>query len=184
MKLVNCVSFGTLVLSASLMSSAYALDTKTYVKYAQTTIDEANTGFVANINELIQMQKTLVQLGIEGGRYYIQKHPEHAKLLQTVVDNAPAMMKMSLDEIEAQWHEGAYMKSRGFDLEKMDHFGELFSLMDAIIHPATSYIALTEYKKTRNADHLARASAELIEVVEHVAHVTDTGPARMFSSNK
>jgi hypothetical protein len=98
-----------------------------------------------------------------------------------VIDNVENMKRMTLEEIEDQWHSGKHMRSKGFDLDKYDHFGELFSLMDSIIHPVTSYIALKDYKVTRKADLLGRASAELIEVLEHIDHIGDNGT--MFSEN-
>ncbi|MDH5546558.1 MAG: hypothetical protein OEZ43_13265 [Gammaproteobacteria bacterium] len=170
-------------LGLAVSTQAQALDTVLYTKLANDTIQEANSGFVANITHLIKVQEQLVELGKKGAHDYIQRHPEHKDILGTVVDNADNMMNMSLDEIEDQWHMGKFMKSKGHDLEKLDHFGELFSLMDAIIHPATSYIALKEYKRTRKSEHLARASAELIEVVEHVAHIGHEGGGTQFSSN-
>jgi len=151
----------------------YAIDAKTFINLANNTIHEANGGFIANINQVIKTQDKMIKLGIEGSLAYIKEHPEHKKFLTLVIDNADNMKRMTLDEIEAQWHEGKYLKEHGFDIHKMEHFGELFSLMDSILHPATAHICFTQYKKTKNADLLARASAELIEVVEHVSHIEE-----------
>jgi len=159
------------IIFGGLSSNVNAIDSETYLKLANDTIHEANGGFVPNINRLIDAQLKLVEIGIAGSKEYIRQHPEHADVLGEVVSNAENMVNMSLDEIEDQWHQGKYMRARGFDLDKFDHFGSLFSLMDAIIHPATSYISLKEYKRTRDTKYLARASAELIEVVEHVKHI-------------
>lgn len=164
-------------------SGVQAMDTVLFTKLANDTIQEANGGFVSNINGLIDMQKQMLELGKKGSKQYMQRHPEHKEILSLVVDNADAMMKMTLDEIEEQWHQGKFMRDKGYDLEKLDHFGELFSLMDSMIHPATSYIALNEYKRTRKQEFLARAAAELIEVVEHVAHIGHEGSGTQFSSN-
>lgn len=170
-------------LSMSFTGPALAMDTVLYTKLANDTINEANSGFVSNINQLISIQKQLVEIGVAGSKQYMKKHPEHQEILGLVVSQADEMMKMSLDEIEAQWHQGAFMRSKGHDLQKMDHFGELFSLMDSIIHPATAYIALKDYKRTRKQDYLGRAAAELIEVVEHVAHIGHEGSGTQLSSN-
>ena len=176
-------SLTVLGLAVSFSTSAIAMDTVLYTKLANDTISEANGGFVSNINNLINVQKQLVKLGKKGSQQYLKRHPEHQELLSLVIAEADNMMKMTLDEIEDQWHQGKFMKSKGHDLQSMDHFGELFSLMDSIIHPATSYIALKEYKRTRKSEYLARASAELIEVVEHVAHIGHEGGGTQFSSN-
>lgn len=176
----NIVTF-TVVMA--FFGSASAMDAVLFTKLANQTIEEVRGGFVTDINRLIAMQKQMLELGVEGGKRYIQRHPEHRDVLSTVIDNADSMLMMSLEQIEEQWHQGKFMRSQGFDLDKLDHFGELFSLMDAMIHPATSYIALKEYKRTRNANFLSRASAELVEVVEHVEHIGAQGGGTQFSSN-
>ena len=167
---------GLLTAAVILSTQAYtanAMDTEGYIKIANQTIQEANGGFISNINKLISMQEKLVEMGVSGSKEYIKKHPELADVLGEVVANAENMKRMTLEEIEDQWHMGKHMAAKGYDLEKFDHFGPLFSLMDSIIHPATSYISLKEYKRTRNTEFLSRASGELIEVVEHVKHITE-----------
>lgn len=182
MKFLKKVLFiGMFAVSATSMQ-VQALEKEKYLEMAKATIQEANGGFIANIGQLIAIQEKLVQMGVEGSKNYIRRHPEHADILGEVIANADSMKKMTLDEIEDQWHSGKHMRAAGYDLDKLDHFGELFSLMDTIIHPATSYIALKDYKRTRNADLLARASAELIEVVEHVEHI-HSGKDTVLSEN-
>jgi len=171
------------VLTFGIASSVNAMDTVLYTKLVNDTIEEVTSGDISNINQLIAVQKQLVKLGVSGSKEYIRRHPEHAGLLGVVVKNAKSMMHMSLEEIEDQWHQGKYLKSQGYNMSELDHFGELFSLMDSIIHPSTSYIALKEYKRTRNSDLLNRAAAELIEVVEHVAHIGKGGEGTQVSSN-
>lgn len=177
-------TFILMAVSASFVfgGAAYAMDTELYTKLANETIQQANSGFVPNVAALLKTQEQLVKLGIEGSRDYISKNPEHAGLLGEVIENAPNMMKMSLDEIEAEWHSGKFLKEKGYDLDKLDHFSEVFSLMDSIIHPATSYIAFKEYKRTRKAEFLDRAAAELTEVVEHVAHIGNPNKGALTST--
>lgn len=174
------MSLGVVMLAVGAIQ-ANAMDKDQYINIANATIKEANGGFISNVNQLIAMQEKLVQLGVEGSKDYIKRHPEHADVLGEVVANAEKMKQMTLNQIEDQWHSGKYMRSKGYDLDQFDHFGELFSLMDAIIHPATSYIALKDYKISRKDELLGRASAELIEVVEHVKHIAPS--STMLSEN-
>jgi hypothetical protein len=169
MRAIRLLGVGFLV--GMLSTPVLAMDTLLYTKLANQTIEEANSGHIANVDRSISVQEDLIKLGIDGSKEYIKRHPEHANMLQLVINHADKMKSMSLDEIEDQWHEGKYLKTQGYDLDEMDHFGELFSLMDSIIHPATSYISLNEYKRTRNPALLNRTSAELIEVMEHVSHI-------------
>jgi len=164
---------GGVLIFAGICGNAQAIDSERYIKLANATIQEANGGFIPNINQLIKTQQTMVEIGVAGSKEYIRANPQHADILNEVIANAENMMNMSLEEIEDKWHMGKHMRSKGFDLDKFDHFSPLFSLMDSIIHPATSYISLKEYKRTRDTQYLGRASAELIEVVEHVSHIND-----------
>ena len=151
--------------------AAMAMDVAQYNALADLTIKQAATGVAGDIDAMIARQERLVRLGIEGSLQYLRSNPKDAAALRLTVQNAKNMMSMTLDEIEELWHQGKYLLSRGIDPEKIDHFGPLMSLMDSIIHPATSYLALKAYKQSGDPDLLARARAELIEVVEHVRHI-------------
>ena len=162
--------------------TASAMDVPGFTRLAQDTIRQMNMGVAGDIDALIADQEAMIEKGIEGISEFIEQNPEYGPLLRLVANNAEAMKEMTLDEIEAQWHEGAYLKARGHDPEKLDHFGAVVSLMDSIIHPATSYLALQEYKKTGDSTLLTRAAAELIEVVEHVAHLEPRNDIRLSSN--
>lgn len=159
------------VMLISLTSQVQALDVDNYRKIASATIKQMDMGVVGDIDTMIAMQEQLMVLGMEGGVSYLQNNPKGGKPLQLVILNAESMKELSLDQIESQWHEGGFLKSKGIDQEKIDHFGPMMSLMDSVIHPATSYLLLQEYKMTGNRDLLVRVKAELFEVLEHINHV-------------
>jgi len=150
---------------------ALAMDVVGYKKIANATIKEALSGSVADIDKLIADQKKLVKIGVQGCRDYAKKDPKHAKLMNLVADNADKMMAMDLDEIEEAWHEGGVPTNSGIDFEAIDHFSPALSHMDTVVHPATSYIALVEYKKTKDGDLLEQVKDELSEVLEHLGHI-------------
>ena len=158
--------------------NASALDVQSFNKIANDTIKQMNSGVVGDIDTLIAMQEQLMILGMEGGIDYLQEGPKDARALILVIENAEEMKKLSLDEIEDLWHAGSYLRSKGIDPENIDHFGPTMSLMDSVIHPATSYLLIKEYKKTGDADLLARVKGELFEVLEHIKHVKDK-PAQL-----
>lgn len=172
-----------LLLSLGQNSNALALDTERFIELASATVHEANIGFISNVHKLIKIQEDLMRIGVEGAKTYIEDHPEHADMMNEVIRNAEGMKRMSLDEIEDQWHLGKYLKAKGYDLESLDQFGEFYGLMDAIIHPATAYICLKEYKRTRNAKYLMRASAVLSEVLLHIKHLDSAQASNQLSSN-
>jgi hypothetical protein len=87
-----------------------------------------------------------------------------------VTSNAKMMKQLSLAQIEEKWHQGGELKKYGYTL-KDDHFGDVGNLIDAIIHPATSYIALNNFKASGDQAHLQQVVAELSEVLVHLDHL-------------
>ena len=171
MKIIKQIKCG-LGLGLFLMAfNASALDVETFNKIANDTIKQMNSGVVGDIDTLVAMQEQLMVLGMEGGIDFLQERPKDAQALIYVIENAENMKNLSLDEIEDLWHGGSYLRSKGINPEDIDHFGPTMSLMDSVIHPATSYLLIKEYKRTGNTDLLARVKGELFEVLEHIKHV-------------
>ena len=181
---MNKVKFGLLVLLIFFSSTAFALDVKTFNKLASDTIKQMNMGVVGDIDALIATQEQLMIIGLEGGIQYLQEKPKDPRPLMHVIEKAEDMKDLSLKEIEELWHAGNYLKSKGIDQDKIDHFGPMMSLMDSVIHPATSYLLLKEYKKTGNRDLLVQVKAELFEVLEHVKHVNTRHDSIQLTSNE
>lgn len=153
-------------------SLVFALDVNTFQKLANYTIRQVNMGVIGDIDALLVMQEQLIKIGEEGGAKYLKTCEENnPEALILVLENAEKMKNLTLEEIESFWHEGNYLKSRGIKVEEIDHFGVMNNLMDTVIHPATSYILIQEYKKTGNSDLLQQVKAELIEVLEHTRHI-------------
>lgn len=161
----------SLVLALVISLPAFAMDISGFKKIANATIKEALSGSIADIDKLIADQEKLVAIGVEGCKEYAKKDPKYAKLMKIVVSNADKMMAMGLDEIEEAWHEGGVLADNGIDFEAIDHFGAALSHMDAVVHPATTYIALKEYKKTQDGELLEQVKDELSEVLEHLGHI-------------
>ncbi|MBT5229270.1 MAG: hypothetical protein HOM11_03225 [Methylococcales bacterium] len=120
---------------------------------------------------LIAKQQTLIKLAKEGISEYVLTNEKAAPILNEVTAQAESMTKLSLEEIEEQWHDYGALHAKGLKPEAFDHFGPEISFMDAIIHPATGIIALNEYKKDKDAEHLEQVKEELNEVLEHLKHI-------------
>ncbi len=154
-----------------LTSMSLAMDVASYKSIAKNTIKEALSGSISDIDKLIADQEKLVALGVQGCKDYAKKDSKYEKLMTLVVDNADKMKAMSLEEIEDKWHNGGTLYDNGIDFDAIDHFGPAISYMDAVVHPATTYIVLTQYKKTKDADLLSQVKDELSEVLEHMDHI-------------
>ncbi len=159
------------VLSIMLVSGASAADMASFKKMTKNTIRQAISGSISDIDKLIATQVKMLDIGVQGCKEYAQKSPKDAKIMNLVVQNAEKMKAMTLDEIEDAWHEGGVLKKNGIDFDKIDHMGAALSHMDTVVHPATTYIALKEYKKTKDEDLLDQVKDELSEVLEHLDHI-------------
>ncbi len=152
--------------------SVFAIDVGKYTRIVKETVHATMQGGDINVDGLISKQKQLIALGVAGCNERASSNPEDSDVMNAVVANTTAMQSMSLDEIEESWHDFGYLKSKGIDPEsRYEHFAAVISLMDSVIHPATAVIALQEYKKDGDSDHLDQVRDELSEVLEHIKHV-------------
>lgn len=156
--------------AATLSTVNIAGELSEYKRLAQHTIEQAQKGRISNIDELIEQQEKLVQLGVEACNNYGNKHPKAKRILDLVTSNADMMKQLSLSEIEEKWHHGGELKKNGYEV-KEDHFGAVGNLIDAVIHPATTYIALSHYKRDGKPEHLEQVVAELSEVLVHIQYL-------------
>lgn len=169
---------GALVLAVSL--PLQAMDFDGFKSLASLTVRQMNMGVAGDIDAMIAIQEELMVIGMQGGVQYLQMNPEGGVALQATILNAESMKALSLEQIEALWHEGQFLQARGIDTEHLDHFGAEVSLMDTIIHPATSYLALKQYKRTGDPDLLTRAKAELMEVLIHLDQLQQSQAGRQL----
>ena len=113
-------------------------------------------------------------MGIDGCNEHMGEAETPAnekKIMQITIDNGNRMSKLSLDEVEAQWHEGGALKKEGINIDGFDHFDEVMCHYDAVVHPATCIICLNEYKKSKSEDLLEQVKDELKEVIQHLKHL-------------
>lgn len=152
------------------LTSVYAADLNEYKRLAEDTIKHVQTGRVDNIDVLIAEQEKLVQIGVAACDDYASKNPKAKPVLGLITSHAATMKQLSLNEIEEKWHDGGELKKNGYEVQE-DHFGPVSNLIDAVIHPATTYIALNDYKKDGNKAHLDQVVAELSEVLVHLQYL-------------
>ena len=178
MKRITCWSLVLMMVVAGMATFAFAgtkheFDKVTYGKIVKKTIGGIVTGNV-NPEKMIEDMETLIEIGIAGCKEHMRE-PEtprnEAKTMQITIDNAHKMKSLTLDEIEAQWHEGGVLKSNGINIDQFNHFAEVMCHYDAVVHPATAIIALEEYKKNGKKDLLEQVKAELAEAKEHLKHL-------------
>ena len=175
MKWLSCivvilvVGWGTNVFAGS----EHEFDIKGFQKIAKKNIGRIISGNIDADKMLADMEK-LVEIGVAGCKEHMgesETPPDEVKLMKITVENAAKMKSLTLEEIEAQWHEGGFAKSSGIDINKWEHFDKVMCYYDGVVHPATAVICLKEYKKTKNEDLLDQMKDELAEVSEHMKHL-------------
>ncbi len=153
--------------------TSHEFDKASFDKIAKKTIGGILSGKVDVDAMLIDMNK-LLEIGIAGCKEHMteaETPAEEKKIMKITIDNAQKMTSLTLDQIEAQWHENGALKANGIDTEKYDHFSEVNCHYDTIVHPATALICLKQYKKTKDEDLLEQVKDELVEVREHLKHL-------------
>lgn len=137
----------------------------------------ANSAIKAVVEDTVDADKMMKDMDklIVLGKKFCKKNAtgKGTKFMNLVIDNAEKMKAMTLDEIEEAWHDGEAITNAGINLDDFDHFSPVFSSADTVIHPATSYIVLKNYKKDGDKDGLAQIKDELSEVLEHASHLED-----------
>ena len=151
----------------------HQFDKATFSKIAKKTIGRVISGNIDADAMIADMEK-LVALGVEGCKEHMteaETPSDEVKVMQLVIDNASSMGSMSLAKIEEQWHEGSFVKANGADINGFDHFSEVLSHYDTVVHPATAIICLKQYKVSGDEALLEQVQDELAEVNEHIAHL-------------
>lgn len=109
----------------------------------------------------------MIDLGISGAQSFAAERPEHAAAMNFVAANAENMKALNLAEIETEWHEGGALKATDIDLDALYDDDEATTRMEAVVHPATAYIAVLAYEVTGDKDYLEQVKDELEEIVDH-----------------
>jgi hypothetical protein len=174
---LTALALVVLMTSVALGQTKHEFDKATYDKIAKRTIGSVLSGDV-DADKMLADVERLIELGVAGCREHEgeDETPEaEKKIMRLTVDNAERMQGLTLEEIEAQWHEGGFLKEQGVDLDKYDHFSEVMCHFDAVVHPATCVICLKQYSKTSDESQreelLEQVQAELEEVREHLKHL-------------
>ena len=153
------------------IAAAIAGDWHHFEKMANQTIKAVQKGHPKDIDQLIHLQERLMEIGISACKNRARTNPDDAKMFQLVVNNAESMKFLSLSEIKQQWHAKRFLLSHGIAVEKLHQNSTTGSLLDAVVHPATAYIALREYRRTGDSSLLQQVDQELSEAVFQLSYL-------------
>ena len=165
------------ILGLTLLSNLYITNSGAaeswyrFEKMANQTINAVKKGDPKNIDQLIILQERLMEIGVAACKNYALANPEDAKLFELVVNNADNMKALSLYEIKQQWHAKRFLLSHGIAVDKLHQNSTTGSLLDSVVHPATAYVALKEYQRTKDAALLKQVDMELSEAVIQLTYL-------------
>lgn len=154
--------------SAFAACPAYAMDIDNYIDVAKQAASAVKKGKIKDIDKVIAQQEELIRLAVEGALKYAEENPTRRKMMHLLVLNSERMKHLTLDAIETTWHNGDYLRRNGIDIGNLTHTDAAMSYYHAVIHPAAVFIALTEYKNSKDPELLRKAEDELNEVVVQV----------------
>ena len=156
-----------------MVSAAFAFDINAYRGIVKQSVRQILKGSLTpgDVDQLITNQEKLIDLGVQASREHVKMNPKDAKLLNLAINNVDSMKSMTVKEMMTKWHKGGFLKANGIDFDSLDHFSPSVTIMYTIIHPATAYDALEDYKNTKNEDDLETVKDQLSTVLEHLDYI-------------
>ena len=144
----------------ALVVPAQALETEKYLETSDAIIKTAKRGKVKDVDRLIGLERELIRLGVEACLEYAEKNPTDLKLMQLIVLNSQRMQNLTLEAIQKEWIEGAYPAAHGVTTESLDAKDPAQRMLNSVVRPATSIVALKDFKKSKNTELLQRVQQE------------------------
>jgi hypothetical protein len=164
------------VLAFAMVSMSIAAEAdhmKEYESLAKKTVQAILGGSVRNVDKLIANQEKLMEIGLEECEEHKEEGGSDVKVMDLIIKHAPRMKTSTLEELEENWHDGAVLTANGIDFDALDPLAPTSILMHMVVHPASAYVALKEYKSSKDKDMLDVVKDELSEVLKHLEHVEE-----------
>ncbi len=181
-----------LCLSACIVSTVHGADA-TALKAAQQAYHKAGSVVVemtqAKKVDLAQVEAQVlvtVQSAVVLSRAYASKFPAGTKLIDTVIGKVAVtdtkgtvtalgpMKDLEFQEIEDQWHDGAYFKSHDLGVNFEDEANEHFTdPVHTMVHPLMVLRAAMVFQKSQDAKDLKAMKDEMDEGMEQAEKMLD-----------
>ena len=173
MKRTTAILFTACIMVIAMVSVSMADHIDDYKNIAEETVQAIIKGSVSNVDRLISNQEKLMEIAIEECQEHKEESSKDAKLMSLVIENVSRMKGSTLEDIENDWHYGELPKANGIDFDSLDPLGPATILMHMAVHPASAYVALRDYKTSKDSDMLDLVKDELSEVLKHMEHVEE-----------
>jgi len=159
-------------LALGLTVPAQSADKATYEKTAHEAVKALSTSPLADVDGWLSKMDMLSKIGLDYCREVGAKDAKAKKYLDFIVANVEKIKATDFAKFEDEWGDsGAGFKAAGIDTAEFEQTGAAASAGDSVLHPLAALATLREYKKTKSADLLKKASEELEEVLGHLKHL-------------
>lgn len=162
------VLFMITVLAIVTPMEAGAMDVEQYVEVGEKSLKSIKRGKMKDVDKVIDQQRELIRLAIEGCLEFAEKSPADAKMMHLVVLNSLRMRSLPPDQFQNEWLEGSYLRAHGIDIDKFSGRDLQTAYYDAVVRPAGAIVTLEEFKKSRNPELLQSLHKQLSEAVAGV----------------
>lgn len=168
MKQTIFILFMTTALWTAAPVYANAMDVEQYVEIGEKSLKSIKRGKMKDVDKILNQQRELIRLGIEGCLEFAEKSPADAKMMHLVVLNSQRMRNLPLDQFQKEWLEGGYLRAHGIDIDKFSGRDQQTTYYNAVVRPAGAIVVLEEYQKSKNPDLLQSLHKQLSEAVDGI----------------
>lgn len=147
---------------------ADAIDVEQYVEVGEKSLKSIKRGKLKDVDKVIDQQRELIRLGIEGCLEFAEKSPADAKMMHLVVLNSLRMRSLPPDQFQKEWLEGGYLRAHGIDIDKFSGRDQQTTYYDAVVRPAGAIVVLEQFKTSRDPELLPTLHKQLSEAVAGV----------------
>lgn len=152
-------------------SPASAFDKTAYRSLIEAVTKEIVLGKFENFDATLRRLDDAAAIAKIAAKEHAAAAPGDAKLMEFSITAPDAIKKTAVDKLDEEWGDGAKAFERaGFKRGAADQFKTAESYADLLVHPMTTWVYLTAWKKAPSGALLDQAKNELVEVLEHLKH--------------
>ncbi len=157
--------------------SSHAFDKAKLSGYAKTYSDEGkalmtmiNSGTIDDAKAR-KHTDAMVEAAIGAGREYMSKDPKSAQLLKFVHGKVPEMKKMSFNDTNTKFHDGAALDVKTVGMNLKDEENEKYSdPVHIVVHPILTMQALQDKNLKAAKEELAEGLEQIEALVKDLSH--------------
>ena len=118
---------------------------------------------------ILKKADELMAMGVDIAKDVSAHEAECKQVLEVFIQDSQKMKQLSMEEMEALYHDGGIFEKKGINIDPDDDkYEECFETSHFIVHPATVPILISAYNKDHDKMHLNTIKEELVTLYNHV----------------